>query len=38
VTSPNAKKEEIPPRVKSPKAAKTPILTTKKTPVVPKKA
>jgi hypothetical protein len=37
VTSPNAKKEEMPPRVKSPRNIKTPVAT-KKTPVVPKKA
>jgi hypothetical protein len=37
LSSPNAKKEEMPPRVKSPRNIKTPVVTAKKTPVVPKK-
>jgi hypothetical protein len=37
LSSPNAKKEEMPPRVKSPRNIKTPVATAKKTPVVPKK-
>ena len=37
VTSSNAKKEELPPRLKSPRAIKTPIDTNRKAPLVPEK-